>query len=72
MSNPTPSSRPTTQPSASTAYTTMKVSQGSSRLYDIPSLEDDRSNFQTWKYRVMTVLEVHRLWTIADGTELWP
>jgi len=55
--------------SSASASATTKVAQGSSRLYDIPSLENDGSNFQTWKYCVMTVLEVRQLWTIVDGTE---
>ena len=42
--------------------------QPSSRLYDIPSLEDDGSNFQTWKFRIRTVLRMRDLLGYAEGT----
>ncbi|TFY53550.1 hypothetical protein EVJ58_g9393 [Rhodofomes roseus] len=45
---------------------------GSTRLYDIQSLEDDGSNFQTWKYRVTKVLQVRGLWTVVSGEETDP
>jgi hypothetical protein len=54
------------------ASSSTKVSQASSRLYDVPSLENDGSNFQTWKYRVMTVLRIRRLWDITEGKETKP
>ena len=40
----------------------------SNRLLDIPSLEDDGSNFQTWKFRIRTVLELRGLIGHIDGT----
>jgi hypothetical protein len=59
--------------SASTASSVSKrVTQGSNRLYDIPSLEDDGSNFQNWKFRVTKVLKIRRLWKVVDGTEKKP
>ena len=39
----------------------------SSHLYDIPILEENGTNFQTWKYRICTVLNIHRLLNIAEG-----
>ncbi|KAI6095699.1 hypothetical protein F5141DRAFT_1012841, partial [Pisolithus sp. B1] len=51
----------TTSLSAKSAHT-------SSRLYDIPSLDDDGANFQTWKYRVEMILDVRGLWDIVGGT----
>ena len=39
----------------------------SSHLYDIPILEENGTNFQTWKYRICTVLNIHRLINIAEG-----
>ena len=44
----------------------------SSRLYDIPILEENGINFQTWKYRICTVLDIHRLLNIAEGKEQRP
>ena len=36
--------------------------------YNIPLLENDGSNFAAWKVRAKTVLDLHDLWTIIDGT----
>ena len=44
----------------------------SNRLYDIPSLENDAANFQTWKFRIETVLDIRGLWSIVDGTNKCP
>jgi gag-polypeptide of LTR copia-type/Domain of unknown function (DUF4219) len=41
----------------------------STHLYDIPYLEDDGANYQAWKYRVQTVLEIRGLWKAVEGTE---
>ncbi len=49
-----------------------KAISASNRLYDIPSLENDGSNFQTWKYRISTVLDVRGLVNLVDGTEVVP
>lgn len=51
---------------------TSKPLSASNRLYDIPSLENDGSNFQTWKYRILTVLDVRGLVSLVDGTEAKP
>ncbi|KAF5363875.1 hypothetical protein D9756_000060 [Leucocoprinus leucothites] len=45
---------------------------GSNRLYDIPSLENDGSNFQTWKFRIGTVLRLRGLMGIVGGTDKRP
>ena len=52
--------------SAQTAAT--RSTQPSSRLYDIPALENDGSNFQTWKFRIQTVLEMRELLGYIDGS----
>ena len=44
----------------------------SSRLYDIPILEENGINFQTWKYRICTVLDIQRLLNSAEGQEQRP
>ena len=44
----------------------------SSHLYDIPILEENGINFQTWKYQICTVLDIHRLLNIAEGKEQRP
>jgi len=48
---------------------TMKTS---SRLYDIPILKENGTNFQTWKYWICTVLDICRLLNIAEGKEQHP
>jgi len=58
--------------SASTATRSGKGTQASSRLYDISSLENDGSNFQTWKYRIKTILDIRGLWEIVSGAEAKP
>ena len=65
---------PSNLPSISTASisSSARSKQASSRLYDVASLENDGSNFQTWKYRITTVLDIRGLWEIVDGTEKKP
>ena len=46
-----------------------RTSQASSRLYDVPKLDNEGSNFQTWKYRITTVLELRDLLGVVTGTE---
>jgi len=48
---------------------TMKTS---SRLYDIPILEENGTNFQMWKYRICAVLDIHGLLNIVEGKEQHP
>ena len=40
----------------------------SNRLYDVPSLENDAANFQTWKFRISMVLDIRGLLPVVDGT----
>ncbi|KAJ8585024.1 hypothetical protein M405DRAFT_745951, partial [Rhizopogon salebrosus TDB-379] len=77
MSNPTSISQASPSlllPSASSVSTSSASygKQASTRLYDIPSLENDGSNFQTWKYRLMMILDVRGLWEIVDGSDKKP
>ena len=44
----------------------------SSHLYNIPILEENGTNFQTWKYQICTVLNIHRLLNIAEGKKQHP
>ena len=44
-------------------------SNGSSCLYNVPSLEDDGMNFQMWKFQVQMILGVRGLWKIVNGDE---
>jgi len=44
----------------------------SSCLYDIPILEENGTNFQMWKYRICTVLDICGLLNIAEGKEQCP
>ena len=52
--------------------TTTSDPKASSRLFDIAALDNDGSNFPTWKYRVRTVLEIRGLMSIVNGTEARP
>ena len=45
---------------------TMKTS---SRLYNIPILKENGTNFQMWKYQICTVLDIHGLFNIAEEKE---
>ena len=56
----------------SPAPTSSNPIPGSNRLYDIPSLENDAANFQTWKFRITTVLDIRGLLSIVDGTHQCP
>ncbi|KAI6011880.1 hypothetical protein BKA83DRAFT_4570112 [Pisolithus microcarpus] len=71
MAGPTlPPTKAGTTPSASTsAAGSAKISQGSSRLYDIAALTDDGSNYQMWKFRMEKVLSVQGLWNVVAGSE---
>ncbi|PSS17115.1 hypothetical protein PHLCEN_2v3239 [Hermanssonia centrifuga] len=51
-----------------TIYPVARSHQPSSRLYDVPSLENDGANFQTWKYRILMILEMRELMGYVDGT----
>jgi len=44
----------------------------SSRLYDIPILEENGTNFQMWKYQICTILDICGLLNIAEGKEQCP
>lgn len=44
----------------------------SNHLYNIPSLENDAANFQTWKFQIETVLDIQGLWSIVNGTNMCP
>jgi hypothetical protein len=41
----------------------------SNRLYDVPLLKNDGSNFQMWKHRTKLVLQSCGLIGIVEGTE---
>ena len=59
-------------PPASTSIASVKPPQASSRLYDVPSLDDEGKNFTMWKYRVEMVLRVRKLWKVVTGEEPRP
>ena len=46
-----------------------KATSGLSRLYDIPSLNNDGTNFHMWKFRVQTVLGVRHFWSVISGED---
>src|SRR6266702_4795510 len=48
------------------------ISKGHPRMYDIPFLDDDGSNFAFWRFRVRTVLKLWELWGLVDGSKTKP
>ena len=44
----------------------------SNHLYNIPSLENSATNFQMWKFQILTVLDIRGLLPIIDGTSQCP
>ena len=62
MSDPVNTPLPLTPPSTSAT----SVPAASNHLYDIPSLENDGSNFATWKFCITTVLDIRGLNTIVN------
>ena len=51
---------------------TSNLIPASNRLHDIPSLQDDATNFQMWKYRIKTVLDIRGLLPVVDGSLTCP
>jgi len=46
--------------------------QGSNKLYDVPYLEENGTNFTFWKYRVELILQLCNLWPLINGTNKAP
>jgi len=42
------------------------------RVYDIPALDNIESNYDDWKYRILTILKLRGLFGIVKGTEKYP
>ena len=66
-SPPAPTSAITTATPASSS-----MPAASNRLYDIPSLENDGSNFATWKFCITTVLDIRGLNPVVDSSRPCP
>jgi transposase InsO family protein len=43
-------------------------SLASLRRFDIPKLESDASNYNSWQHRVRRLLRLWKLWSVVDGT----
>ncbi|KIL57633.1 hypothetical protein M378DRAFT_16140, partial [Amanita muscaria Koide BX008] len=73
-SNPSTSQNQSTSTHAisGTSASQQNVAPASNRLYDIPSLENNGSNFQTWKFRIKMVLDIRGLWPVVEGTSACP
>ena len=50
----------------------MPTTKGHPRMFDIPFLDDDGSNFAFWKFRVHMVLELCDLWDFVNSTSTKP
>src|SRR5258705_1167273 len=57
---------------AAASNTCATPARASSKLYNVPLLEDNGANFAFWKHRVSLVLQIRELWPLVDGTELPP
>ena len=44
----------------------------SQHRYDIPFLEEDGNNYDSWQRRLCRLLKLRRLWTVVDGTYTRP
>jgi len=51
---------------------TVAPTRGSNKLYDVPYLEENGTNFAFWKYRVELVLQLCNLWPLVDGMDKAP
>ena len=69
MSTPPSASTAGKMKTSTVASTASVKSAGTSRLYDVPSLEDDGTNYQMWKFHVCMVLGVRGLWKVITGDE---
>ena len=58
--------------STTTTNTPSSINKGNTRLYDIPHLENDGSNFVYWKIQLQAILEMQDLWEIVGGTDNQP
>ncbi|PCH35362.1 hypothetical protein WOLCODRAFT_48483, partial [Wolfiporia cocos MD-104 SS10] len=66
-----PATTGSTTPPAANVTPPTGLSRGSC-LYDVPFLENNGLNFQTWKHRTMTVLDIRGLLDIVTGDEKDP
>ena len=53
-------------------FIVIMIMKTSSHLYDISILKENGTNFQTWKYRICTILNIHGLLNIAEGKKQCP
>ena len=60
------------QPTPTLSTVASKAPQGSSRLFDVPSLNNDGMNFQMWKFCIQTILGVHHIWGVVSGDDAKP
>ena len=73
MSGPSASAAGTSsQPTPTLSTVASKAPQGSSRLFDVPSLNNDGTNFQMWKFRIQTILGVCHIWGVVSRDDTKP
>ena len=73
MSGPSASAAGTSsQPPPTLSTVASKAPEGSSRLFDVLSLNDDGTNFQMWKFCIQTILGVRRIWGVVSGDDAKP
>ena len=59
-------------PNTTTTTTSSSANKVNTRLYDIPHLENDGSNYAYWKIQLQAILEMQDLWEIVDGSKPQP
>ena len=67
MSTTTPASNSTSTP-ASNSTTTQSSDPHNFKRFELPSLEQDGSNFASWKRLTRRALRLRKLWTVVDGS----
>jgi len=72
MSTPPSASTARKMKTSTVALTASVKSTDTSHLYNVPSLEDDRTNYQMWKFCVHMVLGVRGLWKVVTGDKAQP
>ena len=58
--------------SSSGTSSSAPIAKGHPRMFNIPFLDDNGSNFAFWRFRVRMVLELRDLWHVVDGSKTKP
>jgi hypothetical protein len=76
--NPAPHCQSTSATSAVGSVSVPPVSTASSRPprpshhYNVPFLDNNGSNYASWKFCIETTLDLHEIWSVVNGTSTKP